>query len=116
MFQPASHQVPTQYDLMPMTLNAMVELSGRSQKPIHYTQIDAWIVGAYEIPDETANYKTPNGREPLLKIRLAQARSHLRRDAWIRQSEIPGKSRGYWCLTPRTLRIRATTSDRSRSL
>lgn len=101
---PYQDRVPTPYQLMMPTLEAMTQLSHQSMEPIHYTEIDSWVVVAFEIQDEVANCITEAGNEPLIKSRLAQARSKLEDDGWIQRSEIPGKKKGRWCLTHKTLR------------
>ena len=93
--------MPSGDNLMMAILRALLELSGRSQKPIHYTHIDAWVVDylSQRIPVDVLNQTTSRGSQPLLNARLQRARTELREEGWIQRSKV----RGCWCLTPKAL-------------
>ena len=101
---PCRDRVPSPYQLTVPTLEAITQLSGQTMDPVHEAKIDSWVVVAFEIPDDVANCATRPGRKPLIKSRFYQAKKMLEGDGWIQRSEIPGKMKGHWCLTPKTLR------------
>ena len=103
MFQPERDHIPSQYDLMPPILEAIYQSVGTSPEGVHYTVIDEyvteWITDV--MPSVPVDYTTPTGSRPLLEMRLASARSLLYREGLIQRCNVPGRTRGYWALTPK---------------
>ena len=109
MFQPEKDQIPSQYDLMPPTIEAIYQLVDGSEKwVIHYTcvdeQVTEWITDM--MPSVPVDYITPEGSRPLLEVRLAKARSLLYKEGLIKKGDVPGWIRGFWGLTPKALDLR----------
>ena len=110
MFQPERDQIPSQYDLMPPTLEAIYQSVGMSREGVHYTRIDAsvteWIV--LEMPWSPVDYVNPGGSAPLLKSRLNSARSVLHKKGLIQKGIRPDGSniQGNWALAPNALGLR----------
>ena len=107
MLQPIQNQIPNRYDLMPPTLEAIYQLVGTSPAGVHYTRINAsvteWITDVMQsVP---VDYVTPGGSAPLLEMRLASARSLLRREGLIQRGKRGDGSniQGHWALTPQGL-------------
>ena len=110
MFQPERDQIPSQYDLMPPTLEAIYQLVGTSPGGVHYRRIDAsvteWIT--LEMPWVPVRYTNPGGSAPLLKGRLNSARSRLHEKRLIRKGTRGDGSniQGHWALAPNALGLR----------
>lgn len=110
MFQPEKDQIPSQYDLMPPTLEAIYQSVGTSTEGVHYTRIDAsvteWVT--LEMPWVPVGYITPTGSRPLLEGRLNSARSLLHKKGLIQQGirRDGSKIKGRWALVPNALGLR----------
>ena len=100
MFQPVEHLIPSQYDLMPPTLEAIYELVGMSREGVHYTRINEWITDG--MPPRLVGYIKPTGSRPLLEGRLNSARSLLKKEGLVQNGKRRDGSniQGRWALTP----------------
>lgn len=109
MFQPFHDRLPSQYELMPLILGAIHQMVGCSKSGVHYTHVEDWIehflLQQGMVADaDVLSYTTDSGNEPLIKVRIGNGGSLLRKERLMQNGNIPGKVRGNWALTPKGCR------------